>query len=43
MKLQAREYDSGNQSAFQLLKLWDGSSSTDVVVPILTITSLKET
>ena len=43
MKLQAREYDSGNQSAFHLLKLWDGSSSTDVVVPILTITSLKET
>ena len=43
MKLQAREYDSGNQSAFHLLKLWDGSSSTDVTVPILTITSLKET
>ena len=43
MKLQAREYDSGNQSAFHLLKLWDGSSSSDVVVPTLTITSLKET
>ena len=43
MKLQAREYDSGNQSTFHLLKLWDGSSSSDVVVPNLTITSLKET
>ena len=43
MKLQAREYDSGNQSVFHKLKLWDGTSSSDVVVPILTITSLKET
>jgi len=43
MKIQAREYDSGNQSQFHVLKLFDGASSSDVVVPTLTITSLKET
>ena len=42
MKLQAREYDSNNQGQFHILKLWDGSSSSDVVVPTLTITALKD-
>jgi len=42
MKLQAREYDSGNQSQFHVLKLFDGAGSSDVVVPTLTITALKD-
>ena len=42
MKLQAREYDSGNQSQFHILKLFDGAGSSDVVVPTLTITALKD-
>ena len=42
MKLQAREYDSGNQGQFHILKLWDGASSTDVAMPTLTITALKD-
>ena len=42
MKLQAREYDSGNQSQFHILKLWDGSGSSTVVVPTFTITALKD-
>ena len=42
MKLQAREYDSGNQSQFHILKLWEGSSSSTVVVPTLTIIALKD-
>ena len=42
MKLQAREYDSGNQSQFHILKLFDGAGSSGVVVPTLTITALKD-
>ena len=35
-------YDSGNQSQFHILKLWEGSSSSTVVVPTLTIIALKD-
>jgi len=42
MKLQGREYDSGNQCKLHEAALWDGGSSAQLVVPHLEIISLKD-
>jgi len=43
LKLQGREYNSGNTSALHSLALWDGAGdNTTVIPPILTIMALKD-
>ena len=43
IKLQAREYNSSNQSNLHSLVLWDGAGDTTTVIPpVLTIMALKD-
>ena len=43
LKIQAREYNSGNTAVCHSLKLWDGAADTTTVsVPSLTIIALKD-
>ena len=43
LKIQAREYNSGNTAVCHSLKLWDGAADTTTVsVPTLTIIALKD-
>ena len=42
MKLQGREYDSGNQCKLHEAALWDGGSTAQLVVPQLEIIALKD-
>lgn len=43
IKLQAAEYNSSNEARLHRLQLWEGADVSTVVVPTLTITSVKDT
>jgi len=40
LKIQAREYGSGNEGTLHSMSYWDASNVTDLIVPKLVITSL---
>jgi len=42
MKLQAREYNSGNQCKLNQTSLWDGAGTNQFIIPSIEITSFKD-